>query len=413
MNIPKKELGILNSLKMGVIPRENLLDFMINKDYYLEEINRCINLTKENLSVAKMVLGDYGTGKSFLLNIIKEKALKENMVVASIQINESFKFNNLSDLYYEIMHSLSISFNDKEKFGFESIFDIWVKKLKSSENKSDVTNEINYVIASLNSYNSSYARAFLSYIKARIHNDNELAYASSSWIKGEKNIPYSIKSKFEIKGDIDNSNSVNMLKAFCKLVNLIGYSGVVILVDELDTLLNIRSDLRKSAYENIRFLIDNLGNGNLENSLFVFSASEKLLDDPDKGIKTYKPLYQRLGNAIDKKSSSLLDKRQVILRLKDINDDDISLLSSKIIDIHKTAYNWSPKISYNSINSWTLVSLKKEDKNLSSINTREYIIKLIEILDIMEQNPNNSIFNKELDTQIKNGSKIFISRSNK
>lgn len=402
------EHRILNSLKMGVIPDENLMDFMVSKKYYLEEIDRCINLTQNNLSVVKIILGDYGTGKSFLMNIIKEKSLKENMVTASIQVNKSFKLNNFTELYYEIMHSISIFHENMVKTGFESIFDIWIENLKSRDNNLDASNEINNVISKLNDYNSSYARAFLYYIKARIHNDNELAFAASSWIKGEKNVPFNIKSKFEIKGDIDKSNSINNLKAFFKLIKLIGYSGIVILIDEADGLLNLRSDIREASYENIRYIIDNVGSGSFGNSMFVFSFTENLLENPLRGIKTYIPLYQRLGNAIDKGSSSLADKRQVILRLKNIDDKDMDELSDKIVSLHKTAYNWIPKISNNSIKCWALVSLKKENKKISPVNIREYIIKIIEILDIMEQNPSNAIFQKELNIQIKSGTEIFV-----
>lgn len=407
MNINKKERGILNSLKMGVIPKEKLLDFMVGKDYYLDEIDRCISLTKENLSVAKMVLGSYGTGKSFFMNVVKEIGLKENMVVASIQINKTFKLNSFADIYYQIMHSVMVSNEEKTKSGFESIFDIWINKLKEKTSE-EASKEINNVISNLNDYNSSYARAFLSYIKARIHNDYELAFAASSWIKGEKNIPTSLKAKFEVKGDIDKSNSINMLKAFFRLIKLIGYRGIIILVDELDVLLNVRSDLREASFENIRYIIDSLGSGSFENSMFLFSATENLLEDPDRGIVTYLPLFQRLGSCIDKKGSSLLDKRQVILRLKNINEEDLDELTNKIVSLHKVSYNWTPKISNNSIKCWTLVTLKKENKKIFPVNIREFIIKIIEMLDVMEQNPNNTIFTKELDIKVKNGNQIFV-----
>ena len=264
------------------------------------------------------------------------------------------------------------------------------------------------MISTLNNYNSSFARAFLVYIKAKTNRDTELSGAASSWIKGEKNIPAHLKARFDVKGDIDRQNSMDVLKAFTRLINLLGYKGMVILIDELELLMNMRADLRKSAYENLRYLVDSSGANEFSNCLFVFAATEEFFEDSEKGIKTYAALHQRIGTGPDKSGSSFPDRRRPVMNLSKLNLEDIQALTDKIVAVHLNAYNWNPKISNEAIRNWTLLEFKKTGNPIMPVNTRIFITKLIEILDIMEQNPNNKVYCSELRLVRKNGADTFV-----
>ncbi|MFZ5353067.1 MAG: BREX system ATP-binding domain-containing protein [Bacillota bacterium] len=389
---------ILNALKNGVVPDEDLEHIIVGRDKEMQEIQRCFDIVRSGCGVVKFVSGQYGSGKSFLLNAIRQKALQQNFITAKIQIDKGFRFNNLEHFYYHMMHNLSSKGYDRSGTSFENIFDLWVKDLQSFEEKSKVAEEIQRVITELNRYNASFSRAFLTYIRSRIIKDNSLANAVASWLTGEKNIPASVKAKFEVIGNIDRVNSIDFLKAFLKLVQLLGYSGTVILIDELELVMNERSDIRKTSYENIRYIIDICCSGEISGCMFVLAGTDDFFENPEKGARAYQALSQRMGEAIDKSDTALSDIRKPVMSLKAFDRSDMKKLTEKVIDIYSMVYNIKLQITTDSLISWTLLSCKKLGARASELNIREYLTKLLEILDIMEQHPENKVFRAELKT---------------
>lgn len=301
---------------------------------------------------------------------------------------------------------MSILEKGETQTSFEDLFDKWINKIRTHPNQQ-ASSEIKKILTSLEKYNESFARAMTAYIRARINDDAELASAIASWITGEENVPYHLKVKFDVVGNIDKMNVIDFLKAFIKLVNLLGFTGMIVLVDELELVMNERVDTRQKSYEIIRYFIDDCAMGELKNVMFVFAATNDLLNDSHKGIPSYEALSQRLGNPIDKKNSTLYDMRQPVLRLSKPSFDDYYNITQNVCRIYEELYGLKPKISMESIMNWTLCLYKEKDVELNQLNMRKYVMKLVEVLDIMEQHPHNSIFRTELKRIEKNNDVTF------
>ena len=403
--------NIINALKNGVVPDCDLELLCVGRYKEIQEFARCLEIISAGSGTVKFLNGEYGSGKSFLLNVIKQNAVKNNFIVSRIQVDRGFRFNNLEHLYYHIMHNLTLNVTGKSVTSFESIFDLWISKLQDTPDSKKAAEEINQVIAALNCHNISFARAFLAYIRARINKDNVLSDVIASWLMGEKNIPANLKAKFDVIGSVDRLNSIDFLKAFIDLIKLLGYNGLLILVDELELIMSERIDIRRSSYENLRSLIDLCCSGELGSCMFVFAATNDFFENPEKGIKTYEALSQRLGDAIDKSNSALYDVRQPIIRLQKLSIYEFQELTDRVIDMYKLLYSFEPRTSNESIRSWTFISCKKFGANISELSIREYLTKLIEVLDIMEQHPENKVFTSELKAVKKGDTEIYINNN--
>lgn len=386
---------IINSLKSGVVPDADLEFFCSGRDNEIKEFNRCLELTKEGSSTAKFITGTYGAGKSFLLNVIGQKALQQNFVVAKIKIEKNFKFNKGEDMYYQIMHNLSINNSQNHGTSFEDIFDLWVKELQ--KNKDTALTSINKVISTINDFNSSFAIAFTSYIKAKINKDTDMSNAVSAWIKAEKNVPASLKSKFNVKASIDKTNYMSFFRAIIRLITLLGYSGLVILVDELELIVNERSNIREASYENLRNIIDMSAAGEINNCMFVFAGTNELFENEEKGVKTYAALQKRIMSSYDNENLQFKDLRQPLIKIKGLGKEDLVQLTKKIINIHEKAYNWKSLIEDESISRYAELSCNRFGNKITEANTREYSKKVVDALDIMEQNPGIDIFKNEIE----------------
>ena len=354
---------IINALKNGVVPQYGVEYLCVGRDKQLQEIIRGFNLIKENSGVVKIVSGEYGSGKTFFLQRMKLEALRNNFIVSSIKINQGFRLNHLQHLYYNIMHNLSILEDSEMDTSFEDIFDKWITKLQDMPSNM-ASAEIEKILHALEKYNASFSRAITSYIRARINNDKELSATIASWLTGEENIPYHLKAKFDVIGKVDKINALDFLKAFIKLAKIVGYNGIVILVDELELVMNERVDIRCKAYENIRYIIDECTIGELNHIMFVFTATNDLLSDSEKGIMSYEALYQRLGNPVDKNNSALSDMRQPILRLPRLSDEDFMKITTNMYEIYKEVYNIKPSISIESIMNWALYMYKEVEPDM-------------------------------------------------
>lgn len=407
MDINKNDARIIiNALKNGGLPKDYLEDLIIGRKKEIDEFKRILKNLNIGTGGLKIILGNYGSGKSFLINILKKIALREDFVVSFFQIDRIFRLNKLDDLYYYIMHNLFIKTKDGLA-SFDDIFDIWIDNLKKCPEKVHSTNEINKVIKIMQEYNDTFARALLNYIRSKIKNDKEMTDAISSWLSGEKNIPYELKSKFNVIGSVNKSNIFDFLKAFSKLIELLGYNGLVIIIDEIDLILNERSDIRNNSYENMKYLIDLVVSGDLIKTMFVFSGTEDILDNDKKGLRTNEALSQRLGDAIDSYKSKLVDIRQPIIKLNSIDINEYINITNKIINIYKKAFEIEFKVSNESLKNWVLYTYHKKGKEIKDIKTREFITRLIGILDTIEQNPNNYVYNNELDMNINGKSVVF------
>ena len=250
----------------------------------------------------------------------------------------------------------------------------------------------------LSHYNSTFARAFTAYIRARISQNKELSQAIVSWLTGEKNVPGRLKSQFDVIGHVDKHNAVDFLRAFSRLIYLLGYKGLVILVDELEYIMFERSDLRQASYDNLRYLIDQSYGGKLPHCLFVFAGTPELFDDPEKGIVTHEALNQRLGRSIERVRvpGEAQDMRQPVITLNPFKKEGLQHLTDRVVAIYEKAFDFSPETSYESIQNWTLFELKKATSN-ADYSIREYITKLIEVLDLLQQHPDTLKLTRELD----------------
>lgn len=399
---------IINSLRNGVNSNIPYSIRGAGRENEISEINRCLSMVQKGSGSFKVICGEFGSGKSYLLKVAAEQALRSNFIVSNVTINKGFRLNNIEDLYYNVMHNLSIQKKFKsEKITFEDVFQIWLDKIRNYPDKSLAQNEIISIISKLEKYNHSFARAFLIYIKARISNDKETSRIVASWLMGEQNMPAHVKAKFDIKGNIDKQNSLDFLKAFIKLTEFIGFSGMLITIDELGLVLNERSDIRRRSYENLRLLLDSCIQGDLGQCMLIFASNNEIIDDHLRGFYSYYALCQRLGN-LDRGKSSFADYRQTVMFISPLTRPELLKICGEITDLHKSVYQWGPKISIEGVNNWVLYSLCKGNINGYKANTREYIVKLIEILDTMEQNPKFNIYNSELKILNRGGKDTFV-----
>lgn len=392
---------ILNALRMGVIPDTVLDELVVGRTYEMEELTEMLMGIKEDgCSAVKFIKGEYGTGKSFMLNYLKQKAINEGFVVASLSITGGFNFSKFDGLYTAIMSNLEIQSDHHTKgTNFEEIFENWLREIKKEKAISNASKDIYSVISTLNDYNNAFAMVLLTYIRAKINNDYELSNIAASWIKGDKNVSYELKKRLNVKGSVDIENAINVFRGFVSLLTLIGYSGMIIFIDELELVMSNRADTRLKIYSNIRYMMDACGTGEMEKCGFIFAGTPELFSNEEKGFKSYPALSQRIGTAIGSKKDQVTNLRQPVITLKPFEQTDYYKMTEKIMSIHGNHYHYRVPADVTTIYNLVMIECSKTEKD--KITVRNYSKKLLEILDLIEQNPELPIFKTKVSGMIR------------
>lgn len=377
------------ALRNGVVPNMDLSLFMTGREQALTAMEKALSLSAGPLGVVKIIQGQYGSGKTFFLKKIKQDALAKNFVVADIQIDRSFRFNKLEDFYYHVMHHLYHKEKGGKKSSFDEIFNHWIESLRHAESNESASKRVAYVIKEINAFHASFARAFLEYIRNKIKGKNELSNAIMAWLCGEKNIPYELKAQFSVVGEIDKTNGLDFLNAFIKLLTLIGYTGLVIILDEFELVMDARTDIRQAAYTNLRNIIDMGAGGQIQNMLFLLAVTPDMCRDEEKGLPSYEALNQRIHPLSQGKDGLLLS-------LSPFDFNMLASLTENIRPLYESAYETHIDYPSETLRNWALFSKYQDNVSLHHVQVRAFLMALIEILDLLRENPAHPMFKSAL-----------------
>lgn len=366
---------LIHTLRSGTAPVYQSDAFICGRETELETYHNCLKRLEKGHGIVKLVVGEYGVGKSLLISAFKQMALNEDFVVSSFQINNGFRLNKIDDLYYAIMHNLSLKDRRYSKSSFEDIFNLWVENLQSAPYLDRKRYEVNTVCQALSKFNMNFARAFLVFMRGRIQRNQEMTGVASAWLTGEHNIPYDLKSKYGLSGAIGKMDTLDFLKAFVKLITLLDYKGLVIFIDEIDLVLGDRSDHRQNAYNNLKHLIDMTSTGEMSNIMFVFSGTEEIITNKEKGILSNMPLAQRL-NLGSNESISNGSIHQTIMPLSTLKPEELIELTRRIVRIYRQ--NAPLPEALDEIDLYSQIIKSSTE---SSFTTRIFVTKLIDRLD--------------------------------
>ncbi len=366
---------VISALRNGSPPVDFAEQILSGRQPEIDEFNRCLNSLDTGESSVKMILGEYGTGKSHLINAMKNIALKQDYIITSFQVNNGFRLNKIDDLYYAIMHNLIIKNREQSKTSFNEIFDLWIENLQSAPFPDRKRIEINAVCQEISKYNMTFARAFLMFMRGRIQRNHEMLEVTSAWLTGERHIPYELKQKYDLIGHVEKTDTLDFLKAFAKLIHLLGYRGLVIFIDELDQVTFERKDIRLQAYNNLKQLIDMTATGDLLHTLFVFSGTPELVKDEEKGIPSLESLAQRLSLS---SSPEYANPMQTVIELVPLTTSQLHWLAEKILSIYAQQTTKVDKLP-------TLESLLQTMASEQDTVTRSFVTRAIQYLDACVQ----------------------------
>ena len=336
---------IFERLRSGTVPEKGLDKFAVGIDKPVAEIRRQLDLAKSGEGCFKFLRGGYGCGKTFMSQYTLLEAMNANFAVSFVVVSPNdTQFHKFDDVYHKIVSNLRTSMADSGTLEF--MIDRWISKIEErlaeeiGDDAEDFDDRVKLRFESeldeltKESTGNEFIAVLKAYFDAKQAGDFSTASGLIAWLSGSKNIAASIKSKAGIKGEISSASAMTFLKGIVNIVKRAGYSGLVVVIDELETILRTRTDVRQKSLNGLRQIID--AAKDFPGMVWVFTGTPEFFDSR-KGVAGLEPLHDRIkfatsGGFTSPKQPQLelkpFDKdrlRQVALRLRELfpsNDKD-------------------------------------------------------------------------------------------
>jgi len=344
-NIARRIVDIVGG--EGNPPEYGFQFFTVGLDAYLNTIDEeyLKSFIKDGGSQFKMVVGTYGGGKTHFLYCIRELAWKYNYITSYIMLSpEHTPFYKLEQVYKAIVANLIYPQTPEELLsgydrGIEAVIKKWYyeKHQEISEKISgDVSKELNAYVSSLGPYEStSFRNAVKEAFIALLEKREEDFTLIMQWLKGE-NPPKSMLKNFKIFEKIDRSTAFKMIRSLIQWLREIGYSGLIVFMDEAERTPSLSSKQKSKLLQNLRELIDECGHAHFKSSMWFYAVPDENFLEGKTGV--YEALRQRVSTVFDTE----INPTGIKIYLENIPIDAVELLKEigrKLANIYEIAYS--------------------------------------------------------------------------
>lgn len=402
---PKEATSIINSLLGGVVPKIGVQHITVGRSEEVASFVTALEDVKNGHSMAKFWIGDFGSGKSFMLHLLNTVALKQKFVVANADFTPDNRLYSNDGkgvmLYSAIMDNVAIQ-TKPEGGALPTLLEKWIEQIiiKTAEENNILLTSIREeqyfsliqknlmkTISEITEVGSfDFGTVIMKYYEGYIKDDEQLRRNALKWLKGEYRTKTEAKQELGVRDIINDLNYYDMLKNFCKLFVNMGYSGFMINLDEAINLYKISTSvMREKNYEKILSIYNDCFQGKVANLFFNFAGTREFLENERRGLFSYQALKSRLETN-KYETLEVRDFAQPVIRLMPLNHNEIFVLLKKLKLIFDYNYKTEIDISDNDIQQFMEEIFNKPGAS-EFLTPREVIRDFLNILNIIRQNP--------------------------
>jgi len=402
---PKEATSIINSLIGGVVPKIGVQHITVGRSEEIAALVSALEDVKNGHSMVKFWIGDFGSGKSFMLHLLNTVALKQKFVVAIADFTPDNRLYSNDGkgvaLYSAIMDNVAIQ-TKPEGGALPALLEKWIEQIitKTAEDNdislSDVRSERYFplvqtgIMKTVNEITEvggfDFGTVVIKYYEGYTRSDEQLRRNALKWLKGEYKTKTEARADLGVREVINDLNYYDMLKNFCKLFVNIGYSGFMINLDEAINLYKIStSGVREKNYEKIMTIYNDCFQGRIGNLFFNFAGTKEFLVNERRGLFSYPALKSRL-EANKFETGEIRDFAQPVIRLQPLDHNEIFVLLKKLKAIFDLNYKTEIDISDNDIHSF-MEEIFNKPGAAEFLTPREVIRDFLNIMNILRQNP--------------------------
>lgn len=407
VKIPKRiSTALIHSLSAGVVPRIGLEHIAVGRKEEIEALLCDLENVAEGGASFRFVVGRYGSGKSFLMQIIRNYAMEKDFAVADADLSPERRLVGTKGqglgTYRELMTNLSIK-TRPDGGALSSILERWISGIQTQVLKEtglrsndsgfgeavemkilEVVNGIEGMV-----HGFDFANVVISYWNGYRQGDDAKKGAALRWLRGEFATKTEAKAFLSVQMIIDDENWYDYIKLMASFISHIGYKGLVIFIDEGVNLYKITNTVsRQSNYEKLLTMFNDTMQGKAQNLGIILGGTPQFVEDQRRGLHSYEALRSRLTESRFAKDG-FRDLTGPIIRLQTLTHEEIFVLLDRLVKLHGSHYTYEPAVSSNDMVEYMQeVAGRMGAEEL--LTPREVVRDFVSLLNILHQNPQAS-----------------------
>ncbi|HEX5540182.1 MAG TPA: BREX system ATP-binding protein BrxD [Micromonospora sp.] len=343
----RRRRDIIDALRRGVVPTNGLDALAVGLDRFTAATDDDLDRAASGGSVFKAVRGEYGAGKTFFTRWLAERAKQRGFAAAEVQVSElETPLHRMETVYRRLVEQLST-----EQFApsaLRPVLDSWIFALEedvlaagqiAEDDAAALDRAVGDLLerrlAHISRSTPGFAAALRGYRSACVAGDQPTADGLAAWLGGQPHVAATVRRAAGVKGDLDHFGALSFLQGLLTVLRDSGHAGLLLVLDEVETLQRVRSDSRDKALNALRQLIDEIYAGRFPGLVLVITGTPAFFDGP-QGVQRLAPLAQRL--ATDFGPEPRWDNpRAVQIRLPGFTVDSLVELGVRVRDIYGSA----------------------------------------------------------------------------
>lgn len=404
--VPKRIISsLLASVSAGVVPRSGAPYIAIGRKDEIAALLSDLEATSEGCGCMRFLIGRYGSGKSFLMQLIRGYAIERDFITADADLSPERRLYGSGGsgiaTYRELIKNMA-SKASPDGGALPKIIARWIDSISSGVMLSgidvsspDFSAELGRrIFAALRDMEDlvggfDFAHVMSEYYRAYNTGDDEKKSACLRWLRGEFSTKTEARNSlgFSVSVIIDDENWYDFIKIWASLVRKMGYRGLVVFIDECVNLYKINHRIsRENNYEKILSMFNDTLQGRAEGLDIIFGGTPQFLEDTRRGLFSYEALRSRL---CDSRFALGGYKNFIgpVIRLIRLTDEELFALLGRITKLYAQHYNTEPRITEEDMQRFLAVCLEKAGAD-SMITPREMLRDYMTVLNILMQNEN-------------------------
>ncbi|MFB6787748.1 BREX system ATP-binding protein BrxD [Streptomyces olivaceus] len=337
---PERRMRLIDALRRGAVPETGLGVLAVGLDRFEAAVDAELDAVATGSAVFKAVRGEYGSGKTFFTRWLAERAKQRNFAVAEVQVSENeTPLHKLETVYRRLTERIATSTFPPS--AFRPVVDAWFYALEEDALAAGATDDelpqavdglLTARLTEVSRVAPAFATALRGYRRAQDAGDDTTADSILAWLGGQPHVAAAARRSAGVRGDLDHFGALGFLQGLLTVLKDSGHPGLLLVLDEVETLQRVRSDARDKALNALRQLIDEVHSGRFPGLYLVVTGTPAFFEGP-QGVQRLAPLAQRL--ATDFTTDARFDNpRAVQLRLLGFTVKSLTALGGRVRDIY-------------------------------------------------------------------------------
>ncbi|MBR8834338.1 MAG: ATP-binding protein [Stigonema ocellatum SAG 48.90 = DSM 106950] len=405
LKISKKiSTALINSLSAGVVPRVGLEHIAVGREQELKSLLQNLDDIAEGVAAFRFIIGNYGSGKSFILQLIRNHAIEQGFVVADADLSPERRLAGTNNeglgTYRELMSRLATK-TRPDGGALVSILEGWINKIQQEvaketgmrPNDEGFDDQVEAKIREVVQYIEDLVHGFdfgsvvIAYWRGYRLDDDALKAAALRWLRGEFSTKIEAKAALGVRVIIDDDSWYDYIKLLAKFVAEIGYKGLVVLLDEAVHLYQISTTVtREKNYNRLLGIFNDIMQCKAEHLGIVIGGTTKFLEDPNRGLFTDAAWRRRTKESRFVTQSGVQEFLGPVLRLNPLTQEEILTLLQRLAEIHALNFAYNQALTVSELKEFVQEIVNR--LGAEALLTPGQIVRdFISVLNLLYQNP--------------------------